>query len=980
MSSDNTTRRRAGTGSRPVRTLLLLATTILSLAATTALPAAPARGAEWSTPAFVRTMGGKGRAGVYAWGLAYNPVSGEILVGDYLHYQVRRFDLEGNHLGDFYRSPNSGQPYSLAVDPRDGSVYVPEISDATSQQGWIAKYDKAGAFLGASRVEARYQAWIAVDSSGNLWVADSHYWNNTTSNPPEIQEYAMSADGTANTLLRSWPVTLGSDMPRMYGIAVSTDGRVYASDSINRAVHVWDQAGNHLYDFGSDGPPSVVGGFSGDLRGIALDEAADRAYVVDAADNQVEAFTMAGVPVGHWGGDGTGAGYLSAPRQPAVDGAGHVWVSEYGNDRAQAFDATGTSLLTLPSPARDPEPGALGEPRDVSVDGSTGNVWVADSWNQRFQRFGPDGSFQGTWGRRSSNPPYGMNYPRAVGVDPGTGNVWVVNERGHNIRVYDRDARYLGMIGSETCDSTDIGCFRWPSDVTFWQDHAIVADRVSNRVKILDKNTFAELASFSRTNRGVAVDADTGNIYVVNQSRRRIDVIDEAGTSLFQFGTRGSDPGQFDSPWAATISEGVVYVTDVALDRVQAFTLAGTFLGSWGDEGGLGAYALDAPSGIDHDPQGRIYVADATHDRISVFDPHQARSAPETTIPTVTLAAPRPGVLPPAPITIAGTAADDSAVAAVQIAVRDTATGLYWNPHDASWVTWKYWSLAPWRGPAPSTAVSYEWAFKGVTTGASYAIDVRSMDTSGNYSWMRSAAVSVLSPTPDMAPPDATLTTPTPNQVLPGGPVDFTGTATDDVSVAAVRLGVRDRGTGLWWQPGGGWGAFAWLDATLASPGAATTTWSYRWGPPADGAYGVLVDAVDTSSRTDPARTWVTFATATAAPDTSPPAVTLTAPPPNASLPAGPVTLAGAATDDVGVTSVRVAIRDNTTRLWWTGTGWAAFTNLPAQLAAPGATGTSWTYTWTPPGPGTYGVQVSATDQAGNVSPVRPWRNVTVQP
>ena len=90
--------------------------------------------------------------------------------------------------------------------------------------------------------------------------------------------------------------------------------------------------------------------------------------------------------------------------------------------------------------------------------------------------------------------------------------------------------------------------------------------------------------------------------------------------------------------------------------------------------------------------------------------------------------------------------------------------------------------------------------------------------------------------------------------------------------------------------------------------------------------------------------------------------------------------MAGAATDDVGVTSVRVAIRDNATLKWWTGSGWGTFTNLAATVATPGATSTTWSYTWAPPAPGTYGMQVSAVDAAGNVSPVRPWRTFTVTP
>ena len=62
------------------------------------------------------------------------------------------------------------------------------------------------------------------------------------------------------------------------------------------------------------------------------------------------------------------------------------------------------------------------------------------------------------------------------------------------------------------------------------------------------------------------------------------------------------------------------------------------------------------------------------------------------------------------------------------------------------------------------------------------------------------------------------------------------------------------------------------------------------------------------------------------------------------------------------------------------GSRWGAFTNLSAQLATPAATSTAWSLTWTPPGPGTYGVQISSADAAGNVSPTRPWRTFTVRP
>ena len=53
-----------------------------------------------------------------------------------------------------------------------------------------------------------------------------------------------------------------------------------------------------------------------------------------------------------------------------------------------------------PIPAEKPVAGLLGQPRDVAVDDQTGDVWVADAWNQRFQRFSSTGVSLGTWGQR----------------------------------------------------------------------------------------------------------------------------------------------------------------------------------------------------------------------------------------------------------------------------------------------------------------------------------------------------------------------------------------------------------------------------------------------------------------------------------------------------------------------------------------------------------------------------------------------------
>ena len=50
-------------------------------------------------PRFERSIGGQGRPGVFAWGVQYNPVTDEILVGDYLNFRVRRYDKDGQPAG-----------------------------------------------------------------------------------------------------------------------------------------------------------------------------------------------------------------------------------------------------------------------------------------------------------------------------------------------------------------------------------------------------------------------------------------------------------------------------------------------------------------------------------------------------------------------------------------------------------------------------------------------------------------------------------------------------------------------------------------------------------------------------------------------------------------------------------------------------------------------------------------------------------------
>ena len=211
---------------------------------------------------------------------------------------------------------------------------------------------------------------------------------------------------------------------------------------------------------------------------------------------------------------------LGSARQPAVAPDGTLYVAEYGNARVHKFTAAGDDAGYFPRPAQPAPPGQFGEPRDVDVDDETGDVWVADSWNQRFQRFKSTGEFVGTWGTRSASPEYGMNYPRGIGIDPVSHRVWVANQRGHHIKRYEYDGAFVDQLGNAETDSEAAGFFRWPLDIEFYGGKAVVSDRNSTKVKILDAATGAETSSFTRSgNHGMAIDPANGNIYVADATK-----------------------------------------------------------------------------------------------------------------------------------------------------------------------------------------------------------------------------------------------------------------------------------------------------------------------------------------------------------------------------------------------------------------------------------------------------------------------------
>ena len=112
---------------------------------------------------------------------------------------------------------------------------------------------------------------------------------------------------------------------------------------------------------------------------------------------------------------------------------------------------------------------------------------------------------------------------------------------------------------------------------------------------------------------GVAVDYQTGYIYVSGMINNRVQVFDSDGEYLYKFGD------QMNSPRSIAISENRVFVSQFNSSCVSVHDLNGTLITQLGSVGS-GESQLRRPIGIAiNEINGDIYVCDSKNNRIQMF-------------------------------------------------------------------------------------------------------------------------------------------------------------------------------------------------------------------------------------------------------------------------------------------------------------------------------------------------------------------------
>src|SRR5919106_5925920 len=161
-------------------------------------------------------------------------------------------------------------------------------------------------------------------------------------------------------------------------------------------------------------------------KGIAVDQEGN-VYVADTANNRIQVFSSNGTFISKWGEYGAGDGMLVSPEGIAIDPlSGNVYVADTGNNRIQVFSSNGTFIANWGKYGADND--SFNSPAGIAID--QGNVYVADTGNNRIQVFSSNGTFISKWGEygfREVRPPDGMRFPEGIAIDPLSGNVYVAD-------------------------------------------------------------------------------------------------------------------------------------------------------------------------------------------------------------------------------------------------------------------------------------------------------------------------------------------------------------------------------------------------------------------------------------------------------------------------------------------------------------------------------------------------------------------------
>ena len=210
--------------------------------------------------------------------------------------------------------------------------------------------------------------------------------------------------------------------------------------------------------------------------------------------------------------------------------------------------------------------------------------------------------------------------PRAITVDREHNEVWVADSGNGLLGVYRPDGAELYSFSSRRYLRDISRMAIAPKDMlaVVEGDHAHI--RLFNYRGVYKGDVPLESIGEKPVIGAIAYDG-SGNLYVGENRSAQVFVYRPDGKLKQQFGSRGTDEGQFRSICAITVGpDGTIYVADAQALAVQVFDDQGNFVRGWGRHE-MGGEHFSLPSGIALDSKGNVIVTDELRHQVKIFSP-----------------------------------------------------------------------------------------------------------------------------------------------------------------------------------------------------------------------------------------------------------------------------------------------------------------------------------------------------------------------
>ena len=366
-------------------------------------------------------------ADLFTWGVAVDG-AGNVLIAD--TNVIRKVAVATGIITTVAGDSTTG--YGGVTLDSSGNLYITDgnvirkLVAATGVMTTVAGNGTAGySGDGGPAINAELRiADVAVDGSGNIYIADNWVFDNAVRKVTAATGIITTVAGIgANGYSGDGGPATHAQLYGPSGVAVDGSGDLYIADAGNNAVRKVAAATGII--------TTVIGGPAGQLAGansVALDGSGNlyiNGYNViqklAAATGNLT--TVAGNGTYYDFGDGGAAnnagfefmdGRAEGPLI-AVDGSGNIYIADAGDNVVRKVTAS-TGIITTVAGGG----GVLVGPSALAVDGS-GNLYIADSGDESVRKVD---AATGTITTIASGQTIQLGYPLGVAVD-GSGNVYV---------------------------------------------------------------------------------------------------------------------------------------------------------------------------------------------------------------------------------------------------------------------------------------------------------------------------------------------------------------------------------------------------------------------------------------------------------------------------------------------------------------------------------------------------------------------------